>query len=248
MDPGDRHDTVARDGHAERAEPSVLEEAASPAEREFIERVRRDRARSRALAQRTVVVAGLIAVFAGLLFVLGVPSRLAVGTRPAMSNESTTPAALPAPTAPTPRRHNDDPVLQQRVDRLEARLGEVEERAAVLERHVQGSVSAGRNDARRAAVRPVPPSGTPRSTATSAPPRPPVKAATVSTKRHTPISSRDVARRPEPEVTFTERVRLGWETFERHVRRTPDELRDGFNKAKRLFSDAVIRPISERGG
>ena len=239
MDLGDSHDKVARDGHAERAEPSALGEAASPAEREFIERVRRDRARSRALTQRSMVVAVLIVAFAALLFLRGVPSRLAVGVRPASSDESTRPAAPPAPaapTAPTPRRGNDDPVFEQRVERLETRLGAIEERAAILERHVQSSASTVKNEARRTAVRPAPPTGTPRSPATSAPPRPTVKAATVATKHPAAISTRDAARRPDPEVKFTDRVRLGWETFERHVRRTPDELRDGFNKMKRLFA------------
>jgi hypothetical protein len=62
-----------------------------------------------------------------------------------------------------------------------------------------------------------------------------VKATAVAAKRQASVSSREVPRRPEPEVTFGERVRRSWQTVERHVRRTPDELRDGFNKVKRLF-------------
>ena len=187
----------------------------SPAEREFIERVRRDRARGRALTQRSIVVA-LIAVSAGLLLVRSVSWRPASASAP-----SAMPATVPLASRPGP----PDPALEHRVGRLETRVDAVEERAAVLERRVH-----------------------PSQPASSAPPRPTVKAAPVSPKAPAAVSrpaavtrqaaassKRETARRPEPEVTFGDRVRRGWDTVERHVRRTPDDLRAGFNKVKRLF-------------
>jgi hypothetical protein len=297
-----KHDGVSEAAPSDAMTP---DEAASPAELAFIAQVRGDRARVRTLLRRAIVSgAALTAAIAVLFLAHGIlrwpsgdnvptpgtavtpgpapsgqlsPTRDAAGTTPPLhgrTNNETITAQLEA--LAQPKAPPDGEALEQRVTRLEARLGALEDRATVVEHRPQRLASAASTATPRSAVHSAKPMASARATgvaatsprATTAPspspsqlaqprnaptgkePHRPQTAAVspprdvkanpvVSTKRVAAVSpARQTARRPETAaqgLTIGEKVRRGWETIERHVRRTPDEVRDGVTKVKRLF-------------
>ena len=222
-------------------------DAASSAEREFVERVRRDRAQARALVRRSmfigvVLVVALAALFLGRRATPGPTGdnvaherRAEMPQSPQATNKAATAPAM-RESAPSPPAHADDQALEQRVERLEGRLGALEQHA---------TASAAVTDTRHNAVRAASAVSAARSARTASSQPPKVKIAPAATPKRVTVSapSRETVRRQTSDadgINIGERFRRGWETIERHVRRVPQEvgngLRDGLRKTKRLFA------------
>ena len=235
MDRTDGHDTTARDAdHAQRgcaSDASDPSDAASPAEREFVERVRRDRARARALVRRSIFVALVLAGAALFVARHGAPRPSGEHAADARSG-----GTADVPRQAPPAGANDE-VLEQRVQRLEGRVGALEESATVLSRDVRPPAPTASGT--RPSTSPASAVRAPRASRIAPAQRTEIKRPPVPVKRvavREPL--RETARPPKADadgITIHQRLRRGWETIERHVRRTPDELRDGLKTVKRLF-------------
>ena len=210
MNSSNTGEAAARDGGsaqpAERADDApTLGDAASDAERQFVERVRSDRARARTLLRRFILIGiVLVSAIAMLVVARGILSSPNGGHVPS------TGALVTAPPRP------GGEALEQRVGRLEGRVGALENRATVGERRAQRPASV-----------------TPAATPPSA-----VQSRKAPASRSPTVTA--AARRPQPaaqSLTIGERFRRGWDAIEGHVRRTPDDVRKGVNKLKRLFAD-----------
>ena len=219
------------------------DDAPSPAELAFIERVRSDRARARRLLRRALIAGSVsLAAIAAVVLTHGLP--------PWLGGHDIGPAGAPeaAPGAqlsftrdsrgPNPALHeraaygpvpSDGEALEQRIARLEARLDALEHRATV-ERGPRPSPSVAppavqRNTVNTAKV------AAPRRDTSVSPAVAPKRVAAVT------AASRTVPPREAQEPTLGDRLRSGWETIERQVRRTPDHFREGANKVRRVFAD-----------
>ena len=242
-------------GEGERTSGPVTDpataDAASAAERAFVERVRSDRARDRALLRRSVFTGVALVVAIGVLVVAGgIPRSYSLGNVPTGSAVTRlAPTVHPTPTRETPgatsvvRASPSQPgfeALEGRVARLEGRLGVLEDRTVVVEDRVQRSASGRARATPRSSVNSPKPTESPRTTGAATPQPSKVKAApALSTKRSSVVSpARETTRRPDtPQgLAIGDRFRRGWETIERHVRRTPDEVREQVSKVKRLLA------------
>lgn len=212
---------MSPDAPRAHALPSIpADDSPSPAEVAFLERVRTDRERARTLRRRALITAAASIAAIGAWFATsGLPrwQGAEVSTAPAAP---LLPDILPA-----------GGTLEQRIAGLEARLGALEDRAA------QSPAGSG---AQRVPVTGPPTRRSPKLR-TAAPPPGDVKAASVASARRVPVVTtvRQPVRRQTTtqELTLGERVRRGWGAVERQVRRTPDEVREGFARVGRLFAD-----------
>jgi hypothetical protein len=245
IDSGDALVGAAADAKPAEAVPDPID-VASSAEREFVERVRRDRAQARALVRRSIVIGVLVvalaALFLGRRATPGPPGdnvaherRAEMPQSPQATNKAATAPAM-RESAPSPPAHADNLALEQRVERLEGRLGALEQHA---------TASAAVTDTRHNAVRAASAVSAARSARTASSQPPKVKVAPVASPKRVTVSAplRETVRRQTSDadgINIGERFRRGWETIERHVRRVPHEvgngLRDGLRKTKRLFS------------
>jgi hypothetical protein len=218
------------------------DDAPSPAELAFIERVRSDRARARRLLRRALIAGSLsVAALAAVVLTRGLPPWLrgpdiqpadrleaAPGARLSITGDSRDPDLAVHERVTYGPVPPDGEALEQRIARLEARLDALEHRATV-ERGPRPSPPVARPAAQRNAV----------NTKVAAPPREASVSPAVAPKRVAAVAaaSRTVPRAATHEPTLGDRLRSGWETIERQVRRTPDHLREGANKVKRVFAD-----------
>jgi len=218
------------------------DDAPSPAELAFIERVRSDRARARRLLRRALIAGSVsLAAIAAVVLTHGLPPWLRGHDMPPADRLEAAPGARLSFTrdsrGPNPALHEnatygparpDGEALEQRIARLEARLDALEHRATV-ERGPRPSPSVERPAAPRNAVNPK----------VAAPPREASVSPAVAPKRVAAVAaaSRTVPRRETQAPTLGDRLRNGWDTIERQVRRTPDHFREGANKVKGVFAD-----------
>jgi hypothetical protein len=222
----------------------TVEDSPSPAELEFIERVRGDSARGRMLFRRALAAAAAsIAVIAAVLMSHGVPVSRSGGDDFRSAGPWALTDALPGgPTLPvTASAHglnapSDAAALEQRIARLEARLKTLEHAAALAEPDARGPVAAVAPASTRAAVRPE------KGAAQSRPkPTAPVRASRAfepaSTRAIAVAPARQVVRPEPPAQTLRDHMRRGWASIERGVRSAPQDLREGVNRITRLFAD-----------
>jgi hypothetical protein len=220
------------------------DDSPSPAELAFIERVRGDRQRARTLRHRALVTAGVAAAAIGaLVFRDGMPrwpTSGVPGTR-----------ALPATLDARPAG------LEDRLARLEARVRALEDVTPVVEHPSQPLPLVTHSTSARdsASGAPSPPrvglADAPRSrphptglnsvaARQSSVPQRNMRAASAESPKRVPVVSaarRTVPQRDTRDVTLGERVRRGWAVVARQVRQTPGDVREGFDKVRRVFAD-----------
>jgi hypothetical protein len=150
-------------------------------------------------------------------------------------------------------------VWEDRLVRLESRLGAVEERAAIVERRgpapraplprAVAPAAVTPRSAPKAVPAPVVPSASPsvpppetvvppaRATAPLDPPAPAVTTeppvASIPPARREPAQARTEA--ADDDVPILEKIRRDWDEVKRHARRGGDEWREGWDQIKRLF-------------